>query len=141
MKEKALNLLGLMRKANAVQIGETDTGAAARAQTARLVVLASDASSNAQSRAKGFVHGRDIPLITLPFTKQEISESVGKSGCSMAAICDLGFADAFLKLLCSLDDGYADTAKVISEKLASQKQRKRETKAHEKNKRKRRTNA
>ncbi len=68
---------------------------------------------------------------------------MGKSGCSMAAICDLGFADAFLKLLCELDDGYADTAKVISEKLESQKQRKRETKAHEKNKRtgKRRTNA
>lgn len=143
MKEKALNLLGLMRKANAAAIGETDTGAAARAQTAKLVVLASDASSNAQSRANGFVHGRDIPLITLPFTKQEISEHVGKSGCSMAAICDLGFADAFLKLLCELDVGYADTAKAISERLENQKQRKLETKAHEKNKRtgKRRTNA
>ena len=143
MKEKALNLLGLMRKANAAAIGETDTGAAARAQTAKLVILASDASSNAQNRAKGFVHGRGIPLITLPFTKQEISEHVGKSGCSMAAICDLGFADAFLKQLCDYCDGYADTAKAISEKLESQKQRKRETKAHEKNKRtgKRRTNA
>ena len=143
MKEKALNLLGLMRKANAAAIGETDTGAAACAQTAKLVVLASDASSNAQSRANGFAHGRDIPLITLPFTKQEISEHVGKSGCSMAAICDLGFADAFLKLLCELDDGYDDTAKTISERLENQKQRKRETKAHEKNKRtgKRRTNA
>lgn len=143
MKEKALNLLGLMRKANAAAIGETDTGAAARAQTAKLVVLASDASSNAQSRANGFVHGRDIPLITLPFTKQEISEHVGKSGCSMAAICDLGFADAFLKLLCELDDGYTDTAKAISERLENQKRRKLETKAHEKNKRtgKRRTNA
>ena len=143
MKEKALNLLGLMRKANAARIGETDTGAAARAQTAKLVVLASDASSNAQSRAKGFVHGRDIPLITLPFTKQEISDHVGKSGCSMAAICDLGFADAFLKQLCEIDDGYVGTANVISERLESQKQRKRETKAHEKNKRtgKRRTNA
>ena len=142
MKEKALNLLGLMRKANAAAIGETDTGAAARAQTAKLVVLASDASSNAQSRANGFVHGRDIPLITLPFTKQEISEHVGKSGCSMAAICDLGFADAFLKLLCE-HDGYADTAKAISERLENQKQRKHETKAHEKNKRtgKRRNNA
>lgn len=143
MKEKALNLLGLMRKANAAAIGETDTGAAARAQTAKLVILASDASGNAQSRANGFVHGRDIPLITLPFTKQEISEHVGKSGCSMAAICDLGFADAFLKLLCELDDGYADMAKAISERLENQKRRKLETKAHEKNKRtgKRRTNA
>ena len=144
MKEKALNLLGLMRKANAAMIGETDTGAAARAQTAKLVVLASDASDNAQSRAKGFVYGRNIPLITLPFSKQEISEHVGKSGCSMAAICDLGFADAFMKLLKELEEGsYADTAQAISEKLKSQKQRQREAKAHEKNKRtgKRRNNA
>lgn len=144
MKEKALNLLGLMRKANAAMIGETDTGAAARSQTAKLVVLASDASDNAQSRAKGFVYGRNIPLITLPFTKQEISEHVGKSGCSMAAICDLGFADAFMKLLKELDEeSYADTAQAISEKLKSQKQRQREAKAHEKNKRtgKRRNNA
>lgn len=144
MKEKALNLLGLMRKANAAMIGETDTGAAARAKTAKLVVLASDASDNAQSRAKGFVYERNIPLITLPFTKQEISEHVGKSGCSMAAICDLGFADAFMKLLKELDEeSYADTAQAISEKLKSQKQRQREAKAHEKNKRtgKRRNNA
>lgn len=144
MKEKALNLLGLMRKANAAMIGETDTGAAARAQTAKLVVLASDASDNAQSRAKGFVYGRNIPLITLPFTKQEISEHVGKSGCSMAAICDLGFADAFMKLLKELDEeSYTDTAQAISEKLKSQKKRQCEAKAHEKNKRtgKRRNNA
>ena len=125
-------------------IGETDTGAAVRAQTAKLVVLASDASDNAQSRAKGFVYERNIPLITLPFTKMEISEHVGKSGCSMAAICDLGFADAFMKLLKELDEeSYADTAQAISEKLKSQKQRQREAKAHEKNKRtgKRRNNA
>ena len=43
MREKALNLLGLMRKANAVQIGETDAGAAARAGSAKLLILASDA--------------------------------------------------------------------------------------------------
>lgn len=144
MNEKALNLLGLMRKANAAQIGETDTGTAARAQTAKLVVLASDASGNARSRAKGFVYGRDIPLIVLPFTKQEISEHVGKSGCSMAAICDLGFADALMKLLRKLSpDDYGETAALISERLKNQKQRQREAKAHEKNKRtgKRRNNA
>ena len=144
MNEKALNLLGLMRKANAAQIGETDTGTAARAQTAKLVVLASDASDNARSRAKGFVYGRDIPLIVLPFTKQEISEHVGKSGCSMAAICDLGFADALMKLLRKLSpDDYGETAALISERLKNQKQRQREAKAHEKNKRtgKRRNNA
>ena len=51
MREKALNLLGLMRKANAVQIGETDAGSAVRAGSAKLLILASDASDNATSRA------------------------------------------------------------------------------------------
>lgn len=144
MREKALNLLGLMRKANAVQIGETDAGAAARAGSAKLLILASDASDNAKSRAKGFVYGKGIPLIAVPFLKEEISAHVGKSGCSMAAICDLGFADSFLKLLQQISPGlYDETAQTIAAELIREKQRRSERAAHEKNKRigKRRNNA
>ena len=38
MREKALNLLGLMRKANALRIGEEETGAAVREHEAKLVL-------------------------------------------------------------------------------------------------------
>ena len=143
MKDKALNLLGLMRKANAIQIGETDTGAAARAQTAKLVLLASDASDNAKSRARGFVYGRSIPMIQLPFTKQEISSKLGKPGCSMAAICDIGFADAFMKTMVGISDAYTPTAEQISIEYEKAKQRRKEKSAHERNKKigKRRNNA
>ena len=144
MREKALNLLGLMRKANAVQIGETDAGAAARAGAAKLLILASDASDNAKSRAKGFVYGKGLPLITVPFLKEEISAHVGKSGCSMAAVCDLGFADSFLILLQQISPGlYDETAQIIAAELDREKQRRRERMSHEKNKRigKRRNNA
>ena len=85
MREKALNLLGLMRKANALRIGEEETGAAVREHEAKLVLLASDASPNARKRASGYMYGSKAPLITVPFTKEEISEHVGKPGCSMAA--------------------------------------------------------
>ena len=84
MREKALNLLGLMRKANALRIGEEETGAAVREHEAKLVLLASDASPNARKRASGYMYGSKAPLITVPFTKEEISEHVGKPGCSMA---------------------------------------------------------
>lgn len=143
MKDKALNYLGLMRKANAVQIGETDTGAAARAMTAKLVVLASDASDNARSRAKGFVYGRKIPMIISPFTKEEISEHVGKPGCSMLAITDTGFADAFMKTLTQISDSYELTAEMISAELQKEKQRRKEKSAHDRNRKfgKRRNNA
>lgn len=144
MKEKALNLLGLMRKANAIQIGEENSGASIRAGTAKLLLLASDASDNAVRRAKGFVYGRNIPLISTPFMKEEISAAVGKPGCSMLAVCDLGFADSFMKLLQAISpDIYDETARIISDGLAREKQRRRENRAHEKNKRigKRRNNA
>lgn len=144
MREKALNLLGLMRKANAVQIGETDAGSAVRAGSAKLLILASDASDNAKSRAKGFIYGKSIPLITVPFLKEEISAHVGKSGCSMAAVCDLGFADALIKLLLLISPGlYDETAQIIAAELDREKQRRRERTSHDKNKRigKRRNNA
>ena len=143
MKDKALNYLGLMRKANAVQIGETDTGAAARAMTAKLVLLASDASDNARSRAKGFVYGRSIPMIISPFTKEEISLHVGKPGCSMLAVTDTGFADALMKTLIQISDSYASAAEHISMELQKEKQRRKEKSAHDRNKKigKRRNNA
>ena len=58
MREKTLNLLGLMRRANAISLGETNTGASVRAGKAKLLLLALDASENARHRAEGFVHGR-----------------------------------------------------------------------------------
>lgn len=143
MKDKALNYLGLMRKANAIQIGETDTGAATRAQIAKLVLIASNASDNARSRAKGFVYGKNIPMIISPFTKEEISVHVGKPGCSMAAITDIGFADAFMKTLVQISPDYAVAAEEISLALQKSKQRKKEKSAHDRNKKigKRRNNA
>ena len=105
MREKTLNLLGLMRRANALQVGETNAGAAVRGGKAKLLLLASDASDNARGRAEGFLFGRNAIGLTLPFTKAEISAHVGVSGCSMAAVTDIGFANALMKLLVELSPG------------------------------------
>ena len=143
MREKALMLLGLMRKANALRIGEEDTGSAVREHDAKLVLLASDASENARKRAAGYMYGSKAPLITLPFTKEEISGHVGKSGCSMAAVCDIGFADALMKLLCCISPTeYGEAAQTIQRRAQESKKRRNDSSC-EKNKRtgKRRTNA
>ncbi len=143
MREKALMLLGLMRKANALRIGEEDTGSAVREHAAKLVLLASDASENARKRAAGYMYGSKAPLITLPFTKEEISGHVGKSGCSMAAVCDIGFADALMKLLCGISPTeYVEAAQTIQRRAQESKKRRNDS-SREKNKRtgKRRTNA
>ena len=143
MREKTLNLLGLMRKANAIAVGETNTGGAVRAGKAKLLLLAADASDNARSRARGFTHGRDVVTVTLPFTKDEIAAHVGVSGCAMAAITDIGFANAFMKsLAAAVPEGYDESAAEIQRRFERADRRKKEAAAHEKNKRigKRRNN-
>ena len=143
MREKTLNLLGLMRKANAIAVGETNTGGAVRAGKAKLLLLAADASDNARSRARGFTHGRDIVTVTLPFTKNEIAAHVGVSSCAMAAITDIGFANAFMKsLAAAVPEGYDESTAEIQRRFEKADRRKKEAAAHEKNKRigKRRNN-
>lgn len=143
MREKTLNLLGLMRKANAIAVGETNTGGAVRAGKAKLLLLAADASDNARSRARGFTHGRDIVTVTLPFTKDEIAAHVGVSGCAMAAITDIGFANAFMKsLAAAVPEGYDESTAEIQRRFEKADRRKKEAAVHEKNKRigKRRNN-
>ena len=130
MREKALNMLGLMRRANAIQIGEDKTGAAVKGGKAKLLLLAADASDNARRRAETFITGRNVQLVPLPFSKTELSEHLGVSGCSMAAVTDLGFANAFIKLLLSLDgESYGEIAQQVEKRFEKAERRKKSKKA------------
>lgn len=88
-----------MRKAGKLEIGETATSAAVLAGEARLVLLASDATQKHRSVAQGVLEGRRALLVELPFTSLELSEKLGKSGCSLMATKDIGLSSAFLKAL------------------------------------------
>ena len=111
MRENTLRLLGLMRRANALAAGEQNTGSAARAGKAALLLLASDASENARKRAEGFAAARQLSLVALPFTKEEFSSAVGASTAAMAAVTDAGFAGALLRSLAGDDPaGYGEAA-------------------------------
>ena len=101
--DKAANYLGIMRKANAVTIGETDAGAAVKGGKAYVLCLAADASENAQKRAATFVYSRNTPLLCLPYAKAELQQAFSKPGCSMFAITDLGLASAFVGALAMQD--------------------------------------
>ena len=135
MSEKSLNLLGMMRKAGAIEIGETNAGAACKGGKAKLMILASDASDNARKRAAQFVNGRKTILIDAPYTKEEISSKVGAGGCSMAAITDLGFAIAFVKGLAETEpEKYTEAAEKLSARYDKAVRRKKSA-ADEKKKR------
>lgn len=124
MTDKAANYLGIMRKAGALAIGEVESGAAVKGGKAVLLCLAKDASDNAQHRAEGFVYQRNTPLIRLPYEKETISHLVGKPGCSMISLLDLGFASAFVSALAQIDaDQYAAVAQRLKEQTDRAKAR------------------
>lgn len=129
--DKAAQYLGIMRKAGKLEIGEADAGVAVKAGKAKLLFLAQDASDNARRRAETFVYGRSTPLTRLPYTKEAISGWVGKSGCAMAAVTDLGLAAAFSSALAEADP---ETYSALAAQLAAQKEkaerRKQESAAH-----------
>lgn len=142
MREKILGLLGLMRRASAIAVGEENTAEAVKAGKARLLLTASDASPNAKKRAAGFAAGRRVLPVELPFTKEELSGALGVGGCAMAAVTDLGFADALMKQLAGQwPERYEATAAEVAARSEKARRRKAET-AQQRNKRngKRRTN-
>ena len=142
MREKILRLLGLMRRANALQTGENNTGEAVRAGKAKLLLLSSDASDNARKRAESFAGGRSCLLLPIPFTKEELGGALGYGPCAMAAVTDLGFANALIKRLQELDgETYGAAAAEVARRFDKAERRRRET-AAERDKRngKRRTN-
>lgn len=133
-ENRAIRYLSIARKAGSLQLGEEDTGIAVRGGKAKLVLLAFDASDNARRRAEGFVYGRKMPLVRLPYTKEEISFATGKGGCSMLAVTDIGLASSFLSALAQQDpERYAETAQALELKREKADKRKAEAAAHRRN--------
>ena len=74
--DRALNYLALARKAGLLELGEEPVGAAARANHARLVVVASDASDHSWRRALSYVDHTGQQCLRLPYTKVELGIAI-----------------------------------------------------------------
>ena len=130
--DKARNYLSLARKAGRIELGEEPVGAVARAQKARLLVVASDASDHTWRRAKSFVAGTDQQCIRVPYTKVELGEAIGRQELALGAITDPALALAFLKAL-DAPEKYRDVLQSLEKRTARVESRKAEARAHEKN--------
>lgn len=132
--DKALNYLALARKAGRIELGEEPVGGAARAQHARLVVVASDASPHTWRRALSFVAGTQQICIKIPFTKDELGQAIGRSSLAIAALTDPALALAFVKAL-GEPEKYSEALENLDKRTARIRQRQAEEKAHQRNKR------
>ncbi len=132
--DKALNYLALARKAGRIELGEEPVGAAARAQKARLVMVASDASDHTWRRAKSFVAGTTQQCVKLPYTKDEMGMAVGRTSLAIAALTDPAMALAFLKALGD-PEKYQEAMEDLQTRTKRIRQRQTEEKACQRNKR------
>ena len=131
--DKALNYLALARKAGRIELGEEPVGAAARAQHARLILVASDASDHSWRRAKSFVAGTQQQCVKVPFDKDQLGMAVGRTSLAMAAFTDPALALAFLKAL-DQPEAYRTAIENLDERTKRIRQRQAEEKAHQRNK-------
>ncbi len=131
--DKALNYLALARKAGLIELGEEPVGAAARAQKARLVVVAEDATDHTWRRAKSFVSGSEQICLKVPYSKDLLGQAVGRTALALAAFTDPALALAFVKAL-GQPDRYKAELESLQKRTARLQQRRQEAKAHAKNK-------
>ena len=130
--DKALNYLALARKAGRIELGEEPVGAAARAQKARLVVVAEDATDHTWRRAQSFVSGTEQICLRVPFSKDLLGQAVGRSALALAAFTDPALALAFVKAL-GQPEKYGPALESLSKRTQRIQQRQKEAKAHERN--------
>ena len=130
--DKARNYLSLARKAGRIELGEEPVGAVARAQKARLLVVASDASDHTWRRALSFVAGTDQQCIRIPYTKKELGEAIGRQELALGAITDPALALAFLKAL-EQPEKYQAAMQSLEKRTERVQSRQAEARAHEKN--------
>ena len=119
MTEHILSMIGLAKKAGQVAIGEEPVGAAARAKDARVILVAQDAAPGSVRRAMSF---------------GQAGACLCRTSCAMAAVTDIGFAEAIVKKLAALDpERYAPAAERLEIKARRAAQRRAEQAQHEKN--------
>ena len=114
MADKALGLLGLMRRARAVEAGTDNACEAVHAGKAKLLILSDDSAENARRKAENAANGRRVLLLPVHYSREELAAALGLGDCSMAAVTDLGFASAFVKALSAeKPDRYGEAAQEL----------------------------
>ena len=105
-KAEAFRLLGLARRAGAVVPGTDAARRAVREGEARLILMASDASSVQLGKIRRLLENRSIPQAILG-DRATLGAAVGAGSVSAVAVTAETFADELQRRLGPVDDGTA----------------------------------
>lgn len=123
-----LNLLGLARRGGNLALGEEPVSDVCQQHKARVVFLACDAGDTICRRAGRMAESGNAPLVTLPWSKEEVGSALGRSTCALLALTDQGLASTVLSRLAQDDESLKELAQAMSEKTARQKVRREQKK-------------
>ena len=118
MNDPVLRMLGLARRAGKLAFGDELVREACMEKKARCVMAASDAGESTAKKAAFYAERANVPFLVLPVDKQTLGAAIGKGGCAVCAVTDIGLASAAVQRLAAQDSGYADVSAQLAEKNA-----------------------
>ena len=125
MSSGALRMVGMALKAGRLEVGDEAAGDACQYKKCRLLLLAADAGESSRRRAGFFAEEGNCLLAELPCSREELGAALGRKSCAMAAVTDLGLAQAIVERLEREEpEKYGETARRLRLKAARAAQRK-----------------
>jgi len=106
-ENKALRLLGIAQKARAVVSGSFGVERAVRAGTAKLVIVAKDASENTRKDLSHITYHYGVPMLTAS-TREQLGRAVGQPERVTLAVTDEGLAGRIREEFGETDDRTAE---------------------------------
>lgn len=122
--DSVLGTLGLALRAGKLACGDEAVRALCAAHKARCVFLTEDAGASTAKRAAAYAEQADIPLVTLPQGRDVLGAAIGRDGCAVCAVSDIGMAASIAAKLAALDERYQESARLLAEKARRIRSRK-----------------
>ena len=128
--DEILGYLGLAKRAGSLEYGEQTVSGAMLEKRAKLLILAQDASENTRGRAVHYAEETETVYITVPYTKSQLGEAIGKTSCAVLAVTDFGLAAAALRKLSEKTGQYEEENAAFQVRLEKSAQRKKVARSH-----------
>lgn len=109
-------LLGLALRASHLVIGDAPVCDLIASGRARAVFTASDSGANIVKKIERVAQEKDVPVLQIKQTKEELGFALGRSSCAVCALSDSGFATAAAEKLSVLSQHHADAAIELAKK-------------------------
>ena len=116
-------MAGMALRAGRLEVGSDASADACRYKRCRLLLLAAGAGEDAQRRAARLAEEGQCLLAELPCSKEDLGAALGRKSCAMAAVTDLGLAQAIVQKL-EEPEKYSELAGKLRIKAARAAQRK-----------------